>query len=412
MKKNTIFAALVLPLAIASAHAQTSGARISGFGTGALTVSDEDKAEFARPNQSSGVRKDPRTGVDSNLGLQADYAVNDWLSLTGQGLVRKDGEDNFGAELSWAFAKFKLSDQLSVRAGRMGLPAFMISDYRNVGYANTFVRPPSEVYSQVPLNSVDGVDLTWAQEFAGTTFTAQLAAGRSKATITGGAHADASDVRALNLSAERGPFTLRFGRTEAKVTIDDSASLNTLVSTFDNAGNTFRISQLNDIARLVENKKKKGTFTSVGLSMDWNNIVAQTEYAKRKLPGISDATDSWYAMAGYRIGKLLPYYTHAKLSSKSSFVNTLPTACATGAAAACTPTVRSLRGTVDSLRANALGQSQSTDTLGLRWDFASSADIKFQVDRIKPQGKGLFVQAQPGFKGPVLVGTVAVDFVF
>jgi len=412
MKKNIILAALVLPLAIASAHAQNTGVRISGFGTGALTFTDSDKAEFARPNQTRGVGKDPRTGVDSNLGLQADYSVNEWLSLTGQGLVRKDGEDNFGAELSWAFAKVKLSDELSVRVGRMGLPAFMISDYRNVGYANTFLRPPSEVYSQVPLNSVDGADLTWSREIADTAFTAQFAIGRSKTPLTGNAHADATDIRALSLTAERGPFTLRFGRTEAKVTIDDSASLNTLVSTFDNAGNAFRISQLNDIARLVENKKKQGTFTSIGLGLDWNNWVAQTEYAKRKLPGISDATDSWYAMAGYRFGKLLPYYTHAKLAVKSSLVNPVPTACAAGAPAACSATVRTLRNTVDSLRTSSLGGSQSTDTLGLRWDFASSADIKFQVDRIKPEGRGLFVQAQPGFSGPVWVGAVAIDFVF
>jgi len=411
MKTNIILAALALPLVIASAHAQ-DGVRISGFGTGALTFTDTDKAEFARPNQTRGVKKDPRTGVDSNLGLQADYAVNDWLSLTGQGLVRKDGEDNFGAELSWAFAKFKVSDELSVRVGRMGLPAFMISDYRNVGYANTFLRPPSEVYSQVPINSVDGADITWERSFGDTSFTAQLAAGRSKTPLVGGAHGVATDLRALSLTAERGPFTLRFGRTEAKVTIDDSASLNALVANFDNAGNNFRISQLNDMARLIENKDRKGSFTSIGLSMDWNNVVAQTEYAKRKLGGYSTATDSWYAMAGYRFGKLLPYYSHAKLSAKADFVNTVPTACAAGAAAACTPTVRTLRSTMESLRAGSLGQSQSTDTLGLRWDFTSSADLKFQIDRIKPAGRGLFVQAAPGFEGPVLVGAVAVDFVF
>jgi len=413
MKTKIILAALALPLAIATVHAQDRNTvRISGFGTGALTFTDNDEAEFVRPNQTRGVKKEPRTGVDSNLGLQADYAVNDWLSLTGQGLVRKDGEDNFGAELSWAFAKFKVSDALSVRVGRMGLPAFMISDYRNVGYANTFLRPPSEVYSQVPINSVDGADITWTRDFGGTSFTAQLAAGRSKTPLTGGAHGVATDLRALNLSAERGPFTLRFGRTEAKVTVDDSTSLNTLVSTFDNAGNNFKISQLNDMARLIENDKKKGSFTSIGLSMDWNNIVAQTEYAKRKLEGYSNATDSWYAMAGYRFGKLLPYYSHAKLAVKADFVNTVPSACAAGAAAACTPTVRTLRSTMESLRTSSLGQSQSTDTLGLRWDFASSADIKFQIDRIKPQGRGLFVQAVPGFEGPVLVGAVAIDFVF
>jgi hypothetical protein len=413
MKKHVLATMLALPLVMSSAFAQEgSSLRISGFGTAALTWSDTNDAEYIRPNQSSGVKKQPGTGVDSNLGLQADYAINSWLSVTGQGLVRKDGEDDYGAELAWAFAKAKVSDNLSFRVGRIGLPAFMISDYRNVGYANTFLRPPSEVYSQVPLNSIDGVDATWQQQVGDTTFTAQLAVGRNKSPLTGGAHVVASGMTSLNLVAEHGPFTLRFGRTDTKITVDDSASLNGLVASFNKAATAYGISQIADMAKLVNKPKEKGSFTSVGASMDWNNIVAQGEYAKRKLDNYSGNSNSWYAMGGYRFGKFLPYYSHAKLTTKADFTNTIPTACAAGAPAACTTTVRTLYGTMESLRAGTLGNSQTTDSIGLRWDFMPSADLKFQVDRVKPQGKGLFTQAASGFKGPVTVGAVAVDFVF
>lgn len=413
MKKHLIASALALPFVVSAAHAQdTSTVHISGFGTAALTWSDTNDAEFGRPNQSSGVKKNPRTGVDSNLGLQADYAINDWLSVTGQGLVRKDGADNYGAELTWAFVKAKVSNDVSVRAGRLVLPTFMISEYRNVGYANTFLRPPSEVYSQVPLNSVDGADLTWQHTYGDTTVSAQLAFGRAKTELNGGTDADLSRLHAINLSAEHGPFTLRFGRTEAKLTVE-LASLNTLVTTLNNADNAYKISQLNDMARVVDNHKKNGSFTSVGLGMDWKDIIAQTEYAKRKIDSASGSTDSWYVLGGYRIGKFLPYYSHAKLSPSSDFANTIPTACAAGSPAACTPTVRTLYNTLEGLRTSTNSGGQSTDSIGLRWDFMTSADIKFQVDRIKPDGgKGLFLHAAPGFKGPVTVGAVAVDFVF
>jgi hypothetical protein len=412
MKSRFFVAALALPLAVSSAYAQDSSpVRISGFGTAALTWSDTDKAEFARPNQASGVKKDPRTGVDSNLGLQADYSVNSWLSVTGQGLVRKDGEDNYGAELTWAFAKAKISDQLSVRVGRLVLPTFMISEYRNVGYANTFLRPPQEVYSQVPLNSVDGADLTWQQAYGDTTVTAQLALGRSKTSLSSGIDAELTSLRALTLTAEHGPFTVRVGRTETKLTVD-APQFNTLVNALNTAGNAYKISQLNDMARLVDNHKKKGSFTSAGLGMDWNNIVAQTEYAKRKIDTASGSTDSWYVLGGYRFGKFLPYYSHAKLSVSSDFANTVPTACAAGSPAACNPTVRALRNSLESLRTGTNNGAQSTDSIGLRWDFASSADLKFQVDRIKPDSKGLFVHTVSGFKGPVTVAAVAVDFIF
>jgi len=412
MKTRFIVAALALPLAVSSAYAQdTSAVRISGFGTAALTWTDTDQAEFARPNQARGVKKSPRTGVDSNLGLQADYAINDWLSVTGQGLVRKDGEDDYGAELTWAFVKAKVSDEVSVRAGRLVLPTFMISEYRNVGYANTFLRPPSEVYSQVPMNSVDGADLTWQHAYGDTTITAQLAVGRAKTQLSGGTDADLSRVHGINLTAEHGPFTLRAGRTEARLSVD-LASLNTLVATLNTAGNAYKISQLNDMARVVDNHNKKGSFTSVGLAMDWNNIVAQTEYAKRKIDSASGSTNSWYVLGGYRFGKFLPYYSHADLKPKSDFANTVPTSCPAGSPAACTQTVRTLNATLEGLRTSTNNGAQSTDSIGLRWDFSSSADLKFQIDRVKPDPKGLLLRAAPGFKGPVTVGAVAVDFVF
>lgn len=178
MNKTIIATLLALHLVTpALAQADDHAVKISGFGTGALTWSDNDRAEFARPNQASGVAKNIRTGVDSNLGLQADYAVNDWLSLTAQGLVRKDGAEQYGAELSWAFAKARISDELSVRVGRIGMPTFMISDYRSVGYAHTLLRPPGEVYSQVPLDNIDGADITWQKTIGETTVTSQLAVG-------------------------------------------------------------------------------------------------------------------------------------------------------------------------------------------------------------------------------------------
>jgi hypothetical protein len=415
MKKRIIASMLALPLAVSSAYAQdTSPVRISGFGTGALTWTDNDQAQFSRPNQARGAKKSPITGVDSNLGLQADYAINDWLSVTGQGLVRKDAEDDYGADLTWAFVKAKLSSDVSVRVGRVGLPVFMISDYRNVGYANTFLRPPVELYSQVPFNSLDGADVTWQHSFGDTTYTAQLAAGNTKSQLAGNFSAEGRSMVALNLAAEHGPLTLRFGHAQGKLTIDNATSLNTLLAGLRAAGSGYRFAQLNQLADNLQLNRKKATFTSAGLGLDWNDIVVQTEYAKRKTHSYVNDTTAWYAMAGYRFGKLLPYYIHSSLKIDSYPANTIPAACPAGYPVACTPTLAVLSGGVDTLRNSGIGQGeQRTDSIGLRWDFYRSVDLKVQFDRVRPQnGNGLFLNPQPGFHGPVTVGSVAVDFVF
>ncbi len=415
MNKSIIATLLALPLAVSTAYAQdSSGVRISGFGTGALTWTDSDQAEFSRPNQASGARKNPTTGVDSNLGLQADYAINSWLSVTGQGLVRKDAEDDFGAELSWAFAKAKINDQLSVRVGRIGLPVFMISDYRNVGYANTFLRPPVELYSQVPFSSIDGADVTWQHSFGDTTVTAQLAYGRTEAHLSGANTIEARQLSAVNLVAEHGPVTLRFGRADGKMSMSTSTSLNTLVGSLRAAGTGYRFAQLNQLASDLELNKKKASFTSAGLGLDWNNIVVQTEYAKRKTDSYVNDTSAWYAMAGYRFGKVLPFYIHSELKIDGYPANTVPASCPAGYPAACTPTMAALRAGVSTLKNSGIGQGeQTTDSIGVRWDFYRSMALKAQIDRVRPQnGTGLFLAPQAGFKGPVTVGAVALDFVF
>jgi len=412
MKKTIIASLLALPLCASIAQAQENAVKISGFGTAAATYSDDSRAEFARPNQASGSAGDFNTGIDSNLGLQADYAVNEWLSLTAQGLVRKDAEEHFGAELSWAFAKFRISDDLSMRVGRVGLPIFMISDYRNVGYANTMLRPPSELYSQVPFNSVDGADITWRRDFGDTSLTTQFAAGTTKTPVSS-FHARGKNILALNLVAEHGPFTLRAGHARVKVTIDDLPSLNTLVGSLRAAGAGYRMPQLASLASEIQADGDKGTFNSLGLAMDWNNIVLQGEFAKRKTDTYINDTTSWYVMGGYRIGKFLPYYTRSELKVDSTIANTVPTACPAGFPAACTPTLQQLRAGVSRIAVSGVGQGeQTTDTIGVRWDFHQSAALKLQIDRIKPTGNGLFINVQPGFSGPVTVGAVALDFVF
>ena len=414
MNNRLIAGMLALPFAVSTAFAADIPAvKISGFGTGALTFTDTSKAEFSRPQQASGVKKNPSTGIDSNLGLQASTQVNPWLSATVQGLVRKDVEEGFGGELAWAFVKAKVSDEFSVRIGRIGLPAFMISDYRNVGYANTMVRPPSDMYSQVPIDSIDGVDGIFQHSLGDTTLTAQLVYGKTTRKLNASGaivHFEFKDMVGLNLVAEHGPLTVRAGHLQGKATVTDSASLNTLLGGLRATGAGYGFTQLAPLANALSIDDKKASFTSLGLILDHNNFLVQSEIGKRETDSYLHDTTSWYVMGGYRFGKFLPYVSHSQLKSDGGVTNTVPASCPAGFPAACTPTLAALSGGVN--RVSFQGE-QSTNTFGVRWDFHSSAALKVQIDRVKPKnGPGLLLQPAPGFTGPVTVGAVAVDFVF
>ncbi|MFC0170299.1 porin [Pseudoduganella danionis] len=388
----------VLGALAAQAHADDSlPITISGFGTGALTMTDTNDGLFNRVNQVGGAGKSARTGVDSNLGLQMTAKLSDNLSLTAQGLVRKNGpSDQFSGEMAWAFAKYKATDEISFRVGRIGLPVYMISDVRNVGYANIMMRAPNEVYRQVTADNIDGGDILYQHSFGDTTVTGQLAVGRTRFHASSNYDVEFKPAVSAQVVLENGPFTYRLGHAKAKVNVYDNANLNTLLAALNKYGLTSVVAELplHDI---------DGTFTSAGISMDYNNIVLQGEYAKRKTEtrAIQD-TSSYYLMAGYRMGKFLPYVMHGDVKQDSirSFAS-LPT---TGPLAALTAA------------ANGAIQAglQSTTAIGVRWDFYKSAAFKFQIDHISTRdGTGYFVNAKPALAGKsVNVYAAGIDFVF
>jgi hypothetical protein len=368
---------------------------ISGFGTAALTATDTNDVEYARFNQAAGVGKSPRPGVDSNFGIQGSARINDWLSFTAQGLARKNARDSYGAELSWAFAKFKVSDEISIRVGRIGMPVYMISDFRQVGYANTMIRPSQEVYGQIYGDSYDGIDAMVQHNFGDTTVTAQVGIGKMSTKVTGDNRIDYKPATTIHIVAENGPFTVRFGRADAKVSLEGSETLDGLLSILRGAG-------MGKVANELSVTDVDGSFTSLGFTMDYKNVLVQTEYAVRKTDSlVIHDTSSYYAMLGYRFGKFTPYYYYGNVKQDSDRAYAgLPT---TGALAPLSAGVNM------AMKAGL----QSTNALGLRWDFHPSAAFKVQVDHVKPRdGSGTFLNAKPGFRDAVNVYAAGVDFVF
>jgi hypothetical protein len=152
---------------------------------------------------------------------------------------------------------------------------------------------------------------------------------------------------------------------------------------------------------IVEGKKM--SFTELGLTVDWNSIVIQSEYAQRRAhdPVYIPETNSWYAMAGYRYGKVLPYFAHAASKGSGTSI-TVPAALAK---------IPALNAAVNNLL---ISPEQSTNLVGVRWDFAKSMALKVQVDRVKPKVKSgqLIFAPATGQKDSVTVVAAGLDFVF
>jgi hypothetical protein len=423
MKPHPHLLLLALPLAISTARAETGGfaptVDMSGYGTAAYTRANTDQAEFGRFNQLGGAKKSPVDGVDSNLGIQGTLTVNDWLSFTGQGLARKLATDRWGADLYWAYAKAQVNKQWSLYAGRVVAPVYMISDYRNVGFANTMIRPPQEMYSQVPFDSIDGASASYRSMLGATNLTVQFAIGnaREKLALQGTAPGSHQTIRAhafkaLNVLAEHGPVTFRLGYAQTDITLDGDPALGALTGALNGAGAGYALPQLNRLADALAVNRKKASFMSVGLALDLDDILVQSEAGKRRTQSAVPDSTSWYVLGGYRFGKFMPYVSYASLKSSNSVSNTVPAACPAGYPDACTPTLQALSAAVSGGLASGLVE-QSTTSIGLRWNFSQSAAFKMQFDRVRPRhGSGLLLNATPGFNRDVTVCAAGVDFVF
>lgn len=398
---RTTALAAALCCCAAQAQSEASAFSFSGFGTVGLVGTNTDKAQYVIPGQLRGGDKSWSGEVDSKLGLQVTGRLNPMFSATAQVLTKQNSEGNWTPELEWAFAKAQVSPALALRLGRMGAPFFAVSDFRDVGYANTWLRPPIDVYGQVPVSHFDGADALYQTSLGSTTLSTQVFAGASSSHFEG-AKLKLKSLAGLSVTAEfDGGVTLRVGHVQGKIHVY-SDTLDALVS----ALRSVPLPAVAGVGNELAADGKDASFTGIGLAVDRGQWLANFEYTKRRTDAYVPDTTGWYGTVGLRYGKFTPYVTVSRLKVDNSNVNNV-------VPVGLSPQLTALKGLVDQAVAGQRTE-QNTTGLGLRWDAWRNVAVKAQYDRINPKGSdGLFARTQAGFgQDRVNVYSLAVDFVF
>jgi hypothetical protein len=391
MRPSHVRAVVPLLLALSAGTASAATFDVSGFGTAGFVITDTDKAEFGSSSQPVGADSNGDVGVDSIGGVQATVHFTDKLSASTQVLLRRLYDDGFELDVPLAFVKADVTKEFAVRLGRLPLPVFMVSDFRQVGFANTWIRPPVEVYGQVPLDSVDGLDVLLNKNLGELSFNGQAFYGKTNVSLP---TVDVSSKKfwGVNVTGTYGPLTLRAARVEDKLTIV-SAQANGLIAAVRQAGFASLADDLSTVA-------KDSSFTAFGAALDWHNIIVQAEHTKAETGGYPSDSIGEYVLAGYRVQKFTPYAIYAKRETSGAQTSNV------------IPKVGPLLPLAFGVNALMTGQEQDTTSVGLRWDAASSVAVKFQYDYVDPTANGLFLNPKAGFKGPVNVLGIAVDVVY
>lgn len=160
----------------------------SGFAT--LTASYSQEPKIAKKiniiSGDFGYDSTSRWDIKSNslLGLQWQHTFNEQWQSVAQVVLKDRAKQNLDTLTQLAFLRYQPNPNWSIRAGRMGLNLFVMTQYRNAGYAYTSVQPPAELYGFIPHQKLDGIDVTYTTPLASGLLRTNVFAGRSEDTIT------------------------------------------------------------------------------------------------------------------------------------------------------------------------------------------------------------------------------------
>ncbi len=392
-----------------SSEPDSGSLRISGFGTlGVVHAKAPAGWGFLRSTEQPSSTRDTRLDIDSRLGIQLNYTASPQIELVGQMLATRRAPDSPVSDaVEWAFAAYRPTADLTFRLGRLNLDQFVMSDYRNVGFAYLYARPPVEYYGTIPSN-LDGADVTRTWHLGDALWRAKGTIGRSK---TGGV--PLTDAIGIALTRESDGLLLRAGWSRAKF----SHNFNRLAPLLDGLAQVQALpipsvsAEASALRRDLDLAAEPLTYATLGLTYE----QAEWQYAV-ELTRIALGTTN--LKAGYvSVGRRLGEFTLFGIVSGAN----------SGAAAVATPAWGGLLAPVigpaaaqqvqvlGATAAYAASQSirQSTYSLGGRWDFHPRMALKVQWDHVQIKANGGFLWSNAtGDPGSANVATVLMDFVF
>jgi hypothetical protein len=382
--------------------------RFSGFGTLGAVHSDSRLADFTnstvQPNGAGFTRPTSMT-PDTKLGVQLDAIFNNSLSAVAQVVSQQNYNNSFTPEFEWANVKWRVNENLSVRVGRIAAPTFMLSDTRLIGYSQTFVRPPVEVYAVHPITRNDGFDLMYSSEIGSVHNTAQAFYGKTEARVPQ-AKAKTDPGWGLNDTVQWGDLSVRAGYTSNRSKID-SPQYQQLIDAYRALSNVLPPplnAEAERLANTYDSNGKTTQFISLGGIYDPGKYFVMSEFVQ--VLGSATEADSkdWYVAGGWRFGNFTPYVMYAQARGNIPVEPGLPV-----------PGLAPLNAGLNMALNNSVSGSQDTATLGVRWNFYRNMDLKAQYDHVQTRRNsgGRFENVQPGFAGSsVNLFSLALDFIF
>ena len=386
--KNRYYTLFFVALYIAPVHAAVD---ISGFATAGFIAGDTENSFLSGPDV---ITESAQFGADNILGLQVNADVNSKVSVTGQ-FVAKAVEDSYDIYARWAYISYEISQQLTMRMGRMNFPGALYNDVQEVGFSYPWVRNPIEAYTLLPITSHSGADLFYHFNALNADWVLQSSVGSFPPFDAIGATLEIDLAYGVSL-----------------VGFTDYGKLNFSLI------NTENMNIRHSIGSGGINLNMDVAFATAGVELEFENILIISEVIKKAVKnnpstGIYSQSDmlAYYLTLAYRMGDFLPHFTYSGTQSDHR-----PTFIPAGAALPGSPPqgvpAQYWVAPADMMSpSNAELFLQKSYVAGLRYDFNSQTAFKIDFQRmIMDEGSWGVFYTDPGDEVDLI--SVAVDVVF
>ncbi|MDO8345445.1 MAG: hypothetical protein Q7T48_19745 [Cellvibrio sp.] len=354
--------------------------RFSGFATVGLALSDNPDLVFRRDvtKNDGAYEHNGSWKSDSLLGLQWQSNWSpEWGTMVQ--LVAKDRLDNSLANsIEWAFVRYRPVDSLDLRVGRLGADVFMLSEYRQVGYAIPWVRPPHDLYGIASLYHFDGADINKRIELGNAMLNVKAFYGNSSERYPTGFNDSQGvevdfDLYGASTSLEWHNWKLRYTYAKVEIQSDQAKPLRDgleQVALFWPPASLF----LSDL----ETINKSFDYNQVGVKYDNNDWWLQGEFVQLGSELALVATGKHaYASVGKRFGSLSVYGLtgYAEPENSPVFVPSPSIQLSEPYQSQLDYLVRATERTLNGVRIK-----QRSYGVGARWDFAAKMALKVQIE--------------------------------
>jgi hypothetical protein len=363
--------------------------RVSGFGTIGVVTTDSNefgyRADFSKT--ASVFKNDFDFAENTNLGIQFDIIATEEIDIVVQAIYRDQRELNLKTALNLAFIRYSPNANWSFRLGRTAYDLFLLTEYRDIGYAYTWAHVPSEIYGVLPHRYLDGVDLTYSKPLGDLTFSAKLFYGKNEFAVTAFSEPDAPpfrfdnivglalDFQFINWDIAVNHTQLKFDSQAIKPLIEGLTQLDAFVPNFSviwpNAV---------DFANAADLDNRKGTYTSLSGQYRFDKVTLISELAKIK----TDTLSVQGVKSGYLSGI---YHTNAH-NFFASIAFSQSEKFDLDSSGIILPALEQVPSGLEAYNASKLllnyySLNQKTVSIGWRWDFDQNMSFKLQLDHTR-----------------------------